>query len=62
MSQMSMLDEHNLRQSQNLVAGKINNARKNIRRIENENLQLLRRISAISPTYKKNDMAKDRER
>lgn len=45
MSQMSLLDERNMRQSHNLINGKISNMRKNIKQIESENQKLLKRIS-----------------
>lgn len=35
---MSTLDESHLRPSHSLASGKINHTRKNIRKIENENL------------------------
>lgn len=36
--------------------------RKNIKRIENENQQLLKRISEVSPTYKNSQMRQDRQK
>jgi len=44
------------------VTGKISHTRKNIRKIENENVKLLRRITAISPTYNNSKMRMDREK
>ena len=50
-AQMATLDDRHMIPSHNLVSSKISHTRKNIRKIENENLQLLKRISAVSPTY-----------
>ena len=59
---MSTLDDRHLRNSHNLVSSKISHTRKNIRKIENENLQLLKRISAVSPTVRNSKLRKEREK
>lgn len=57
-----MRDDTHFRTSHNLVNSKISHAKKNIRKIENENLQLLKRITAVSPTYQNSKYAKDRKK
>lgn len=61
-AQMNTLDDSHLRQSHNLISSKVSHARKNIRKIEHENLQLLKRISAVSPTIRNVKLKKDREK
>ena len=60
LGQMHTLDDSHIRPSHNLITSKISHARTKIKNIENENLQLLKRISAVSPTYRNNKMRLDR--
>ena len=62
MGQMNTMNNSHIRQSHNLITGKISNARSKIRNIENENLKLLKRISAVSPTYQNSKMKLDRKK
>ena len=59
---MNTLDDSHLRASYNLVSSKISHARKNVRKIENENLQLLKRINNASPTIRSSKMRMDRHK
>ena len=59
---MNTLDDSHLRASYNLVSSKISNARKNVKKIENENLQLLKRINNASPTIRSSKMRMDRHK
>lgn len=58
--QMNTFDDSHIRPSQNLITSKISHTRTKIKNIENENLQLLKRISAVSPTYQNSKMKLDR--
>ena len=62
LGQMHTLDDSHIRPSHNLITSKISHARTKIKNIENENLQLLKRISAVSPTYRNNKMRLDRQK
>ena len=62
LGQMNTLDQSHLRQSYNLVSSKISHTRTKIKNIENENLQLLKRISNVSPTYRNSKMKNDRKK
>ena len=62
MGQVSKVNDDHIRQSHNLITGKISHTRSRIRDIENENLKLLKRISAVSPTYQNSKMKLDRKK
>jgi len=62
LANMQTLDDSHIRAGHSLVHGRISHARQNIRKIEQENLQLLKRITSVSPTYQNSRYAKDREK